>query len=215
MDLDTLVVQVYAVVLDAGSTGSRVLGFTFYHSPATRNLVLEDELWHEIKPGLSRWVLCSNVEGGLGCYLHNCSFATEPEAAADTVSQLLEMAQARVPASRRGATPVTLKATAGLRLLPAEQSAALLEAVTARLEASGFANRGVGIASELEEGVFGWVTVNYLLEQLHNPQKSYVALDLGGGSTQITFLPKYEETFKTTPASFLHEVSRHKLPEQN
>ena len=144
----------------------------------------------------------------------NCSFATEPEAAADTVSQLLEMAQARVPASRRGATPVTLKATAGLRLLPAEQSAALLEAVTARLEASGFANRGVGIASELEEGVFGWVTVNYLLEQLHNPRKSYVALDLGGGSTQITFLPKYEETFKTTPASFLHEVSSHKLTEQ-
>ena len=75
---------------------------------------------------------------------------------------------------------------------------------------------GVGIASELEEGVFGWVTVNYLLEQLHNPRKSYVALDLGGGSTQITFLPKYEETFKTTPASFLHEVSSHshKLPEQ-
>ena len=206
----------YAVVLDAGSTGSRVLGFTFYHSPATRNLVLEDELWHEIKPGLSRWVfLLVDIEGGLGYYLStNCSFATEPEAAADTVSQLLEMAQARVPASRRGATPVTLKATAGLRLLPAEQSAALLEAVTARLEASGFANRGVGIASELEEGVFGWVTVNYLLEQLHNPRKSYVALDLGGGSTQITFLPKYEETFKTTPASFLHEVSSHKLPEQ-
>ena len=66
MDLDTLVVQVYAVVLDAGSTGSRVLGFTFYHSPATRNLVLEDELWHEIKPGLSRWVLGSDIEGGLG-----------------------------------------------------------------------------------------------------------------------------------------------------
>ena len=55
-----IVVQVYAVVLDAGSTGSRVLGFTFYHSPATRNLVLEDELWHEIKPGLSRWVLVTS-----------------------------------------------------------------------------------------------------------------------------------------------------------
>ena len=40
----------------------------------------------------------------------------------------------------------------------------------------------------MEEGVFGWVTVNFLLDQLHNPRRSYVALDLGGGSTQITDL---------------------------
>ena len=61
--------------------------------------------------------------------------------------------------------------------------------------------------SQLDEGVFGWLTVNYLLQQLDNPAKSYVALDLGGGSTQITFAPKYEETFVTTPKKhFLHPV---------
>ena len=185
--LMALTTPVYAVVLDAGSTGSRVLGFTFFHSPVTGNLVLEDELWHEIKPGLS-------------------SFATDPKAGADTISELLEMAKARVPESKRSSTPVTLKATAGLRLLPADQSKALLDSVTQRLEQSGFDNKGVGIASELEEGVFGWVTVNYLLDQLHNPRKSYVALDLGGGSTQITFLPKYQETFDTTPKTFIHDV---------
>ena len=183
-----LTTPVHAVVLDAGSTGSRVLGFTFFLSPLTGNLVLEDELWHEIKPGLS-------------------SFATDPRAGADTISELLEMAKQRIPEAKRSSTPVTLKATAGLRLLPSDQSQALLDSVTQRLEESGFDNRGVGIASELEEGVFGWVTVNYLLDQLHNPRKSYVALDLGGGSTQITFLPKYQETFDTTPESFLHEVS--------
>ena len=73
---------------------------------------------------------------------------------------------------------------------------------------AGFDNRGVGILRELDEGVFGWVTVNYLLDQLHNPRKSYVALDLGGGSTQITFLPKYQETFKNIPEHFLHPVIR-------
>ena len=185
--LMSLTTPVYAVVLDAGSTGSRVLGFTFFHSPVTGNLVLEDELWHEIKPGLS-------------------SFATDPKAGADTITELLEMAKKRIPVDKRANVPVTLKATAGLRLLPQDQSQALLDSVHQRLESSGFDNKGVGIASELEEGVFGWVTVNYLLDQLHNPRKSYVALDLGGGSTQITFLPKYEETFKTTPESFIHKV---------
>lgn len=178
----------YAVVLDAGSTGSRVLAFSFYHNPGTGNLVLQDELWHEIKPGLS-------------------SFASSPSAGADTITELLSLALARVPPEKRSSVPVTLKATAGLRLLPEDQSQALIAAVQERLERSGFDNRGVGILSELDEGVFGWVTVNYLLDQLHNPRKSYVALDLGGGSTQITFLPKYEETFKTAPASFLHDIS--------
>ena len=184
----SLTTPVYAVVLDAGSTGSRVLGFTFFLSPLTGNLVLEDELWQEIKPGLS-------------------SFATQPSAGADTISQLLDMAKERVPQDKRASVPVTLKATAGLRLLPQDQSQALIDSVQQRLETSGFDNRGVGILSELDEGVFGWVTVNYLLDQLHNPRKSYVALDLGGGSTQITFLPKYEKTFQSSPESFLHQVS--------
>jgi len=178
---------VYAVVIDAGSTGSRVLAFTFHQNPVTGNLVLDDELWQEVKPGLS-------------------SFASNPEAGADTITTLLSLAQGRIPADRWSTAPVTLKATAGLRLLPADQSEALITAVQKRMDMSGFDNRGVGIMNELDEGVFGWMTVNYLLGQLNNPKKSYVALDLGGGSTQITFLPKYEKTFSSSPSSFLHPV---------
>merc|ERR1719312_2320547 len=65
--------------------------------------------------------------------------------------------------------------------------------------------------NELDEGVFGWMTVNYLLGQLNQPKKSYVALDLGGGSTQITFLPKYEETISSSSVGYdacMKEVNR-------
>lgn len=178
---------VYAVVLDAGSTGSRVLAFTFSRNPATHQLVLRDELWREVKLGLS-------------------SFATDPQAGADTIEQLLGMAKERIPQSAWAEVPVTLMATAGLRLLPQEQSEALISAVRSVLDNSGFRNEGVDIMSELNEGVFGWMTVNYLLDQLHLPRKSYVALDLGGGSTQITFLPKYQETLDRSPQSYLHPV---------
>ena len=177
----------YAVVLDAGSTGSRVLTFSFNKNPLTGNLVLEEELFHEVKPGLS-------------------SFAGNPGAGADTISSLLSLAQARIPQDKWSTVPVTLRATAGLRLLPAEQADALISAVQERMDLSGFDNRGVGMLSELDEGVFGWMTINYLMKQLHLPRKSYVALDLGGGSTQITFLPKYEKTFSYSPSSYLHPI---------
>ncbi len=128
-----------------------MLAFTFLENPVTGRLLLMEELWQEVKPGLS-------------------SFAEDPAAGAATIQALIEEARALVPPHLRSRTPVSLKATAGLRLLPPHQSEALISAVSLVLAASGFDDRGVEIMSELEEGLFGWVTINYLLEQLHNPR---------------------------------------------
>lgn len=38
-----------------------------------------------------------------------------------------------------------------------------------------------------DEGLFAWYTVNFLLDRLHNISESIATLDLGGGSTQVTF----------------------------
>lgn len=46
----------------------------------------------------------------------------------------------------------------------------------------------VDILSGNDEGVFSWFTVNYLLARLN--KNTLAALDLGGGSTQATFVPK-------------------------
>merc|ERR1712241_1420743 len=45
----------------------------------------------------------------------------------------------------------------------------------------------------MEEGLYAWFTVNYLLGSFETKKKvwnSAACLDLGGGSTQITFSPK-------------------------
>jgi len=178
----------HAVVIDAGSTGSRVLAFTFHRHPLSGGLVLEDELWQEKKPGLS-------------------SYASEPAQGAASISALLDLAKERIPEAAWSRTPVTLRATAGLRLLPQAQSEALISAVKNTLDTSGFVNKGVDIMSELDEGVFGWLTVNYLLHALDQPADSYVALDLGGGSTQITFAPRDQATLAASPPSYLHTAS--------
>lgn len=89
----------------------------------------------------------------------------------------------------------------------------------------------VGILSGTDEGVFGWFTLNYLTSKLKHlknnglfkvilsfsfnrsnqylVQKTSVALDLGGGSTQITFAPKnFDKTFndKVSKADFGHTL---------
>lgn len=45
--------RVYAVIIDCGSTGSRLLAFTFRRSILSQQLLLEEELWEEVKPGLT------------------------------------------------------------------------------------------------------------------------------------------------------------------
>ncbi|PKU40178.1 ectonucleoside triphosphate diphosphohydrolase 5 [Limosa lapponica baueri] len=62
----------------------------------------------------------------------------------------------------------------------------------------------VSIMDGSYEGILAWITVNFLTGQLSGQNQHTVGtLDLGGASTQITFLPRFEETLKETPGDFL------------
>ncbi|KAH0615620.1 hypothetical protein JD844_005078 [Phrynosoma platyrhinos] len=85
----------------------------------------------------------------------------------------------------------------------------VLEAVVSTLKEYPFDFRGARILSGEDEGVFGWVTANYLLEnfikygwigQWVRPKKKTLgAMDLGGASTQITF--ETPEEIESRPAN--------------
>ena len=186
--------KVHAVVIDAGSTGSRVLAFTFKKDFISNELMLQDELWKQVKPGLS-------------------SFAQDPVKAGESIQELLDAAKERIPEKYWSQTPITLKATAGLRLLPKDQSEAIIAQVRTVLEKSGFKpdkNNLIEIMNPMEEGLYAWFTVNYLLGSFA-PNKevwtSAASLDLGGGSTQITFAPKTFPVAGTEGRKhFIHQV---------
>ncbi|RXG52155.1 Ectonucleoside triphosphate diphosphohydrolase 5 [Armadillidium vulgare] len=183
--------KVYAVVIDAGSTGSRVLAFTFFRSLTDNSLKLEDELWHEVKPGLS-------------------FYKDDPVKGAESLLPLLAKAKERIPKDRWPMTPLILKATAGLRLLPTEKADDLLKEVKKLLNNSEFytTDKSVEIMDGREEGIFSWFTVNYLLDVISGSvDKTLVALDLGGGSTQITFIPTESETLNSVPSDFLSSIT--------
>ncbi|XP_058448573.1 ectonucleoside triphosphate diphosphohydrolase 5 isoform X2 [Malaya genurostris] len=183
--------KVYAVVVDAGSTGSRVLAFEFHRGYLDGRLVLDFELFRHSKPGLS-------------------AFADKPEEGAATIEKLLQEAKNVIPKDKWKDTPLVLKATAGLRLLSPEQAEGLLQACKELFKTSGFlANEeSVEIMDGTDEGIFSWFTLNFLLGKL-NGRNTVAALDLGGGSTQVTFSPK---DVSQTP---LYKDYMHKVPTFN
>ncbi|KAJ7634810.1 nucleoside phosphatase GDA1/CD39 [Roridomyces roridus] len=168
----------YGLVIDAGSTGSRIHIYKFNNcgsSPA-----YEYEVFKMTQPGLS-------------------SYAGRPADAAASLDVLMEEAMRVVPQALRKCTPVIVKATAGLRLLPGSQATDILAAVFKHLHTSyPFAlpandTDAVAVMDGADEGVFAWVTANYLLGTVladTPPQTpTFAVLDLGGASTQIVFAP--------------------------
>ncbi|XP_067389682.1 nucleoside diphosphate phosphatase ENTPD5 isoform X2 [Emydura macquarii macquarii] len=177
----------YGIMFDAGSTGTRIHIYTFVQKSPEQPPELEGEIFESVKPGLS-------------------AYADQPEKGAETVRELLEMAKEAVPPSHWKQTPVVLKATAGLRLLAEYKAQALLSEVREVFEESPFLvpNNSVSIMDGSSEGVLAWITVNFLTGQLYSQNQQTVGtLDLGGASTQITFLPRFEETLEQTPVDFV------------
>ncbi|KAJ3121512.1 Guanosine-diphosphatase [Nowakowskiella sp. JEL0407] len=161
-------------MIDAGSTGSRihVYRFNFCNGPLP---TLEDEAFHQLTPGLS-------------------SYESDPEAAARSLDPLLEVSLRNVPREMYGCTPIAVKATAGLRLLGKKKSEEILATVERRIKGYPFRlveTDGVVVMEGRDEGVFAWITVNYLLGTILKLERVPTAgiMDLGGGSTQIVFEP--------------------------
>ncbi|KAJ8922634.1 hypothetical protein NQ315_007666 [Exocentrus adspersus] len=185
---------VHAVVMDAGSTGSRVLAFTFHESYLDGHLVLDKELFEYTKPGLS-------------------SFAKDPQKGVATLQGLLEKAKDEIPQEYWSKTPLILKATAGLRLLPANQAEGLLQSVKDYFKTVPFLTNdaSVEIMDGVDEGIFSWFTVNFLLEKINgNAANTVAALDLGGGSTQITFSAITPASLKQT--EYIHQAASPRGP---
>ncbi|XP_047013811.1 ectonucleoside triphosphate diphosphohydrolase 6 isoform X3 [Ictalurus punctatus] len=176
----------YGIMFDAGSTGTRIHVFQF-HLESSAAPKLGSETFKAIKPGLS-------------------AYADDPEKCKAGLLELLKVAKQTIPPAQWSSTPLALRATAGLRLLPGEKATQLLDKAREVFEASSFPHRpnSVAIMDGTDEGVSAWITVNFLLGGLHGSEVPTVGmLDLGGGSTQITFSPQDEKTIQTSPIDYV------------
>ncbi|KAH8599730.1 guanosine-diphosphatase-like protein [Bisporella sp. PMI_857] len=156
----------YALMIDAGSTGSRIHVYKFNNCGPT------PELEHE-----GFW-MTEKKTGGSGL----SSYGADAEGAAKRLH----------PCGRKGDSWTS-------ETWP-ELSQKILDAVRTRLETVypfpvvSKEKEGVVVMEGKDEGVFAWITTNYLLGKIGGPDHSETAavFDLGGGSTQIVFEPTFK-----------------------
>ena len=196
--------DVYAVVIDAGSTGEKKGGSQRERNTHPVPLLFASPTTHtpSLPPGSRVHVFRFGHATGGTPELEDdtfeavkpglSSYAGDPSAAATSLQPLLDLALKTVPASKHATTTLTVGATAGLRLLPDGQADDILEAVRKHLSTSVpfsvDATTGVTILDGQAEGAFAWLTLNYLLGKLGAaPGDTVAAIDLGGGSVQHAY----------------------------
>ncbi|KAF7322297.1 F-box domain-containing protein [Mycena chlorophos] len=190
----------FGIVVDAGSSGSRVQIYS-WRDPRTLDVRKGSPLaatLPKVEKGTrdgENWMF--KVEPGIS------SFADKPEDIANHLRPLLAHARELIPPSLQHETPLFLLATAGMRLLTPEKQAALLQQTCNflvhhsdfKIDApsdTGPCGSSIRIITGEEEGLFGWIAVNYLMDGFQADQTTYGFLDMGGASTQIAFEPQSE-----------------------
>jgi hypothetical protein len=158
----------YIVVIDAGSSGSRL---HLFHYKLDKDLPDIVEIFSETtKPGLS-------------------SFSSQPNTAGASLKPLFDDAMVVMQKNHidPATVPVNLFATAGMRLLPEETQQAIYANVKQVLHDSyPLPLSHIETISGKLEGIYGWLDVNYLAGSFATGNTLGI-IDMGGASTQIVF----------------------------
>jgi len=178
----------YGVVIDGGSTGTRI--HVFKYDVRNGNSVLDFT-----EKGLKTM----KVSPGLSAHVE------EPERAGAAVAELVEFARRNVPKECWGKTEIRLMATAGMRLLKEGDQERILAVCRRVLRGSGFRflDNWATVISGSDEGLYAWVVANYALGTLGgDPAQTTGIIELGGASAQVIFVsnepmpPEYSRKVK-------------------
>ncbi|XP_072317545.1 ectonucleoside triphosphate diphosphohydrolase 3 [Eucyclogobius newberryi] len=106
-----------------------------------------------------------------------------------------------IPKEKHKKTPLFLGATAGMRMLEETNKTRaneVMKSLREYLSALPFDFQNASIISGQEEGLYGWITVNYIMDNFFEKNmwnkymrpeggQTFGSMDLGGASTQIAF----------------------------
>ncbi|KAF2873326.1 nucleoside phosphatase family-domain-containing protein [Massariosphaeria phaeospora] len=193
----------YGVILDAGSSGTRVHIYRWLNSDLARGQASKAQLQGlpEIETD-KKWT--KKIHPGISTFGE-----TPNDVGPDHLDKLLSHALKHIPLDEVPNTPLFLLATAGMRILPPLQRKAVLQEVcdfarkTTRFQLPD-CDLHVQVIPGETEGLYGWIAANYLLGGFDSPAEhdhgkghhTYGFLDMGGASAQIAFAPNTTEAEK-------------------
>ncbi|GIY70187.1 ectonucleoside triphosphate diphosphohydrolase 3 [Caerostris extrusa] len=165
----------YGVVMDAGSSKTNTIVYKWRSDK------------HKGTGCVSQEVTCL-AEGGI---------AEMDPMKLDPVINCAKDVTKHIGPEDRPKTPLFFAATAGMRLLRLTNEARaeeILKQLNDHLNETQLSVRAIEIITGEDEGIYGWITANYLQQTLEIPQKfdpweptTYGALDMGGASMQISY----------------------------
>jgi hypothetical protein len=196
----------YGIIIDAGSSGSRIHVFK-WKSKDVLNTISEIAR-KKITPGISHYI----------------TYEKPGTAAGDSLNELLKYAEDVVPDEFYKHTRISLKATAGMRLLKRKDQIKILHGVRNKLIASEFVFQfgNANVLGGTSEALFAWTTVNVgkktvtNLSVINDPEdknmeKTYAIIELGGASSQIVHPSKqiYEDRLGLRHLKLLYGKQSH------
>ncbi|MHB1948345.1 MAG: hypothetical protein ACYCQI_09555 [Gammaproteobacteria bacterium] len=158
----------YSIIVDAGSSGSRLHLFEYDNSQGFP--VINDIYSEKVSPGLS-------------------SFAKDPQKVDAYLQPLFDHAQQKLATLHVSPSQVSVSimGTAGMRLVPDAAPALYKQARSFLQTHYQFQIKKIETISGQDEGLYGWLDVNFLAKNFQNHTATIGSIDIGGASTQIAF----------------------------
>ncbi|CAF0750987.1 unnamed protein product [Brachionus calyciflorus] len=188
----------YAVVFDAGSSSSKMYIYSWKSGLSANkgHNVTISEIGNCFKsPGIDKL----KTKDDTIIYFNDC----------------LQNASKTIPNERKSRAHIVLAATAGMRLLnvsDSNQTQKILGFIRDHFAKSEFlfkSNDQVKILTGKEEGLYAWISANYFANKFTtktDPTTTVGILDLGGASTQISFVPSSKSENNTVTNDFYEKA---------
>ncbi|KAK3323546.1 nucleoside phosphatase family-domain-containing protein [Cercophora scortea] len=193
----------WGVILDAGSSGTRLHVYRWLDPERARHDASQDEL-RGLPKIVTKKKWTKKIRPGISTFGE-----TAKEVGPEHLQALIDHALDVIPKDKVKDTPIFLMATAGMRLLPQTQQTALTSEVCSYLrQNTRFSlpdcDLHIQVIKGETEGLYGWIASNYLLGGFDHPEQhqhgkghhTYGFLDMGGASAQIAFAPNSTEAAK-------------------
>lgn len=193
----------YGIVIDSGSSGSRIQIYKWANPKSQSKSSDPEVLQSPPKISLHKdWT--KKITPGISTYKTSGQIK---QIWPKHYAELMKFAEGIIPSEKHSETPIFVLSTAGMRLLSKKTRKNILaETCSSIRKNTKFylpdCENFVQTIDGSTEGIYGWLGLNYLMGQFDNydPKleihESIGFMDMGGASTQIAFVPSKDQIEK-------------------